>query len=145
MRLSRYTDYAMRVLIHLASHDDGHSASISVISKRYGISQNHLMKVVHNLGKAGFIATVRGRSGGIRLARPAGEISVGAVVRHAEDGFNLVDCATCLIAPACGLPSVLNEATAAFLAVLDKYTVADLTVRRSDLRALFGLDLVVVE
>jgi Rrf2 family nitric oxide-sensitive transcriptional repressor len=142
MRLSRYTDYSMRVLIHLATHDDGHAASISTIATRYGISQNHLMKVVHDLGKAGFIKTTRGRSGGIRLARPASEIGVGDVIRHVEDGFDLVDCQSCLIAPACGLPNVLNEATRAFLAVLDKYTVSDLIARRPDLRTLFGLDAV---
>jgi Rrf2 family nitric oxide-sensitive transcriptional repressor len=143
VRLSRYTDYALRVLIHLASHDDGKSSSISVISKRYGISHNHLMKVVHDLGKSGFIAATRGRNGGIRLARPASEIKVGDVIRHAEDGFALVDCQSCLIAPACGLPSVLNEAISAFLAVLDKYTIADLAIRRVDLRLLFALDAVV--
>jgi len=136
MRLTRFTDYAMRVLIHLASHDE--PASIAGVAQRYGISKDHLMKVVQDLGRAGFIATTRGRTGGIRLARPANEIVVGDVIRHTEEGFDLVDCGACIIARACGLPNVLNEATAAFLAVLDRYTLADVATRRFDLRTLFG-------
>src|ERR1700761_7282470 len=136
MRLTRYTDYAMRVLIHLGAREDELS-SIAGIARAYGISQNHLMKVVQDLGKAGYVATQRGRGGGIRLARPAAEINLGAVVRHSEEGFQLVDCDDCLIAPACSLPRVLNEAVGAFLAVLDQYTLEDILVRRHDLRALF--------
>ncbi len=98
------------------------------------------MKVVQDLGKAGFVRTVRGRGGGIALARPADQIVVGQVVRQTEEGFQLVDCSQCLIAPACSLPRVLNEATAAFIAVLDKYTVADLLDRRSQMRTLFGIN-----
>ena len=138
MRLTRYTDYAMRVLLHLAARDDG-LASIGEIARLYDISQNHLMKVVQDLGKAGFVRTVRGRGGGIALAMPADRIVVGQVVRHTEDGFQLVDCTACVIAPACTLPRVLNEATAAFIAVLDKYTVADRMDRRHQMRGLFGM------
>jgi Rrf2 family nitric oxide-sensitive transcriptional repressor len=138
MRLTRYTDYAMRVLLHLAARDDG-LASIGEIAGLYGISQNHLMKVVQDLGKAGFVRTVRGRGGGVALAVPADRIVIGQVVRHTEEGFQLVDCGGCLIAPACSLPRVLNEATAAFIAVLDKYTVADLMDRRHQMRPLFGI------
>jgi Rrf2 family nitric oxide-sensitive transcriptional repressor len=138
MRLTRYTDFAMRVLIHLASHDE--ASSIAQIAKRYDISHNHLMKIVQDLGRAGFIATSRGRFGGIRLGRPANKINVGDVIRHTEEGFDLVDCNSCLIAGACGLPSVLHEATSAFLAVLDRYSLADIASRRGDLRLLFGSD-----
>jgi Rrf2 family transcriptional regulator, nitric oxide-sensitive transcriptional repressor len=138
MKLTRYTDYAMRVLIHLAVNDRD-LASIAEIARAYDISQNHLMKVVQDLGGAGYVETVRGRNGGIRLGRPADQINVGELVRHTEAGFDLMDCPHCLIAPACGLTRVLNEATAAFLGVLDKYSVADLVGRRPDLRALFGL------
>lgn len=138
MRLTRYTDYAMRVLLHLAARDDG-LASIGEIARLYDISQNHLMKVVQDLGKAGFVRTVRGRGGGIALALPADRIVVGQVVRHTEDGFQMVDCDNCVIAPACSLPRVLNEATAAFIAVLDKYTLADLMDRRHQMRGLFGI------
>lgn len=138
MKLTRYTDYAMRVVIHLGTHDDRLS-SIAEIAAAHGISHNHLMKVVQDLGKAGYVETVRGRNGGIRLGLPAAEINLGALVRHTEAGFELVDCGSCLIAPACGLPSVLKEATRAFLAVLDKYTVADLLGRRNALRELFAI------
>lgn len=138
MRLTRYTDYAMRVLIHLAARPD-ELCSIGEISRAYGISQNHLMKVVNDLAREGFIASSRGRSGGIRLGRPAGEINVGAVVRHTEEGFELVDCGSCVIAPACGLNGILNQALAAFMAVLDRYTLADLSVRKAELRGLFGI------
>jgi len=138
MRLSRHTDYALRVLIHLAAHD-GRPSSIAQISRAYGISENHLMKVVHMLGRAGFIVTMRGRGGGIRLARPPEEIGVGAVVRHGEAGLDLADCPSCIIAPACGLSGVLAEAMAAFLAVLDGYSIADVTIRREMLAQLLGI------
>jgi Rrf2 family nitric oxide-sensitive transcriptional repressor len=138
MRLTRYTDYAMRVLLHLAARDDG-LASIGEIAALYDISQNHLMKVVQDLGKAGFVRTVRGRGGGIALARPADQIIIGQVVRQTEEGFQLVDCTNCVIAPACTLPRVLNEATAAFIAVLDKYSLEDLLDQRHQMRALFGI------
>lgn len=91
MKLTRYTDYALRVLMHVAARPERLS-SIGEIARSYGISQNHLMKVVHDLRKSGFLAAVRGRSGGIKLGRPAGEIVIGEVVRHTEDGFDLVEC-----------------------------------------------------
>lgn len=137
MRLTRYTDFALRVLIHLATHPD-RLCSIGEIARAYDVSQNHLMKVVHDLGKTGYITTVRGRAGGLRLARAPEAINVGEVVRHTEEGFDLVDCATCVIAPACGLTSVLGKALAAFMNVLDGYTLADLTTKRSALRKLLA-------
>lgn len=136
MKLTRYTDYALRVLIHLAAHEN-ELASIGRIATRYGISKDHLMKVVQDLGRAGFVETMRGRNGGLRLARPASEINIGELVRHTEGGFDLVECGSCVIAPACGLPRMLAEATHAFLATLGRYTVADLVARPADLRALF--------
>ncbi len=138
MRLTLYTDYALRVLIYLAARPEARS-SIAEIAKAYGISQNHLMKVVNELARAGFVASMRGRSGGVSLARPAAEINVGAVVRRTEDGFELVDCGQCAISPACGLTGVLAEAVTAFLRVLDSYSLADLVNRKRDLRALLGL------
>lgn len=138
MRLSRHTDYALRVLIHLSARPD-RLASIAEIARTYAISENHLMKVVHMLGRAGFIRTVRGRGGGMALARPAGEIGIGAVVRHSEPDLNLADCGGCVIATACGLTGVLGEALGAFLAVLDRYTIADITGRRSELARLLGV------
>lgn len=136
MRLTRYTDYAIRVLLYVGSRPD-QLCSISEISAAYRISQNHLMKVVNDLVREGYVASARGRFGGIRLGRPASEINIGNVIRHTEDGFDLVDCGSCVIAPACGMTSVLNQAMAAFMAVLDSYTLDDLLVKRLDISALF--------
>ncbi len=130
MRLTRYTDYALRVLMHLAARPE-RLATIGEMARVHRISQNHLMKVVHDLRKEGFVDAVRGRSGGIRLARPATEIMIGAVVRHTEESFDLVDCGSCVIARACSLTGVLAEAMRAFLAVLDRYTLADLVATRA--------------
>lgn len=139
MRLTRYTDYAMRVLLYAGAQEDGRLSPISEISRAYDISQNHLMKVVNDLVNAGYLESVRGRFGGVRLARDAAEINVGAVVRHTEEGFDLVDCASCVIAPACGLTGALAEALAAFMRVLDGYSLADLFANRRDLGALLGI------
>ena len=138
MRLTRYTDYAMRVLLYAGAQEEGRLSPISEISRAYAISQNHLMKVVNDLVDAGYLESVRGRFGGIRLARPATEINVGAVVRHTEEGFDLVECGSCVIAPACGLTGALGEALAAFMKVLDGYSLADLLVKRRDLAGLFA-------
>lgn len=135
MRLTRYSDYAMRVLLYLAARPD-RVCPIPEIARVHGISQNHLMKVVNDLGKAGFVASTRGRAGGIRLAVPAAEIRVGAVLRHTEDDFDLVDCPTCILSRGCGLSSALDEALAAFMAVLDGYTLADLMGRRRQMLSL---------
>lgn len=138
MRLTRYTDYALRTLLHLGTRPDA-VCSIAEIARAYGISQNHLMKVVNELGRAGFVTSLRGRSGGIRLARPPAEISVGAVVRHMEADFALADCPDCVIAPACGLSLVFDEAVRAFLGVLDRASLADLLGQRAAaLRALLA-------
>jgi len=135
MRLTRYTDYSLRVLIHLALHHD-RLCSIGEISRVYGISHNHLMKVVNALARDGFVETTRGRSGGVRLARPAEQIAVGEVVRRTEEGFELADCSSCLLAPACGLTSVLAQGMNAMIAVFDRYTVADLVGDKTALRRL---------
>ncbi len=137
MRFTRYTDYAIRVLLHLAAHD-GQTVSIQEIARAYGISKDHLMKVVQQLSGAGFVAAQRGRGGGLRLGRPAAEIRVGDVVRLTEDGFQLVDCATCKVAPVCGLPRSLNEATAAFLAVLDRQTLDKIVADQAAARRLLA-------
>ncbi|OYY70596.1 MAG: hypothetical protein B7Y12_11340 [Rhizobiales bacterium 24-66-13] len=97
------------------------------------------MKVVNDLSRAGYVESVRGRFGGIRLARPAESLNIGDVIRHTEEGFDLVDCSKCVIAPACGLTKVLCEAVAAFLQVLDRYTLADLIGRRAALAGIFSL------
>lgn len=136
MKLTRYTDYSLRVLLHLAAHPD-RLCSIAEISRAYGISENHLMKVVHDLGKGGFVTTARGRGGGLRLGRPAQLISIGEVVRYSEDGLDLVDCESCVIAPACALTVLLDDAMGAFLAVLDQAMLADMLPDAERLRRLF--------
>ena len=134
MHLTLHADYALRVLLYLAAHPD-RVVSTGEVSDAYGISKHHLVRVVQGLGRHGFVEVRPGRSGGVVLARPPSEISVGQVVRHMEPDFHLVECFeprtnTCPIAPACGLIGVLNEAARAFQATLDKYTLEDL-VRRS--------------
>lgn len=137
MHLTRYTDYSIRVLTHLSTYSDRLSC-IAEIAKAYGISQSHLMKVVQDLGQSGYVETVRGRHGGIRLRKTAADINLGALVRHTEKHFDLVDCPSCLIAPACQVSNVFTQATRAFLAVLDQYTLADMMVRRNQLHRLFS-------
>ena len=136
MRLTGYTDYSLRVLLYLGGRPD-QLCSVAEISRAYGISQNHLMKVVNGLGRLGYVASARGRTGGIRLARAADQISVGQVVRETEDGFDLVDCQRCVISSACGFASVLDEALTAFMNVLDSYSLDDLLHRRVSVQALF--------
>ena len=128
MRLTRYTDYALRTLIYLGLNEPRQS-SIGEIARAYGISENHLTKVVHQLGRLGLVRTIRGRGGGLRLALDPAEIVVGAVVRRTEEDLALVECfsgGACAITPSCRLRRALGEALAAFLAVLDGYTLADL-------------------
>lgn len=136
MKLTLFTDYSMRVLLYLGARPD-RLCSIGEVAQAYGISQNHLMKVVNQLARSGDVESVRGRSGGIRLGRPPEEINIGALIRQTEDGFDLVDCGGCVVAPACGLTGVLKEALGAFLAVLDRYTLADLLTKRRDLASPF--------
>ncbi|PQA86825.1 Rrf2 family transcriptional regulator [Hyphococcus luteus] len=142
MRLNLQTDYALRMLMHLAVNQD-RLCTIADIAERYGISKNHLMKVAHLLGRDGFIETVRGRAGGLRLARPASEINVGDIVRRMEADFAVVECfaggaGECAITPACRLKSVLKEALEAFLTALDAYTLDDLVRRNPRLRDLLA-------
>ena len=129
MRLTRYTDYSLRVLIYLGLQTERLS-SIREIADLYGISESHLMKVVQALGQSGYVATLRGRGGGLRLAKSPNEINLGDVVRNTEDDVALVECfaedGACRIAGPCRLRHVLKDALNAFFAVLDRYTLADL-------------------
>lgn len=124
MRLTRFSDYAIRVMLYLAARTD-RLCSIGEIAKAYDISQNHLMKVASDLAASGYVEAVRGRNGGLRLARPAGEINVGRLIRHTEGAIDLVGCGDCKLRSACGLPDPLAEALEAFFAVLERYTLAD--------------------
>ncbi|HKX22946.1 MAG TPA: Rrf2 family transcriptional regulator [Rhizorhapis sp.] len=137
MRLTLFTDYSIRVLLYLGARPD-RLCSIGEVARGYGVSQNHMMKVVNELVRSGYVESVRGRFGGIRLARAPEEINIGTVIRHTEDGFDLLDCGNCVIAPACGLTGVLKEAVGAFLSVLDAYSLADLLKRRADIAQLLG-------
>jgi Rrf2 family nitric oxide-sensitive transcriptional repressor len=143
MQLTLYTDYSLRVLIY-AGLNPRRMATITDIAKSYRISRNHLVKVVHNLATQGFIITTRGRGGGISLARAAAEINIGDVVRHTEVNFHLVECFdrehnTCPIAAACCLKGALHEAQNAFMAVLDRYTLADVLKNKEWLRTVLGV------
>lgn len=132
MRLTVLTDYSLRVLMYLGAAPD-RLATIQEIAHAYGISENHLMKVVHGLARHGFVESVRGRGGGLRLGRPATEINVGAVVRAVEYDFALVECLgsedTCRITNVCRLKRVLRQALEAYFQVLDNTTLADLVAR----------------
>jgi Rrf2 family nitric oxide-sensitive transcriptional repressor len=129
MRLTTFSDYALRVLIYLGVHP-GEISTVAGIAQSYGISANHLMKVVHYLGQQGYVETVRGKGGGMRLARAPERINLGELVRAAEEP-RLVECfeagsSSCRIESACALRGILAEALEAFFAVLDRHTLADL-------------------
>jgi len=130
MKLTSFSDYTLRVLMFLAI-DRSRLATIPEIASAYGISENHLMKVVHQLARAGVIESVRGRGGGVRLARDPDEIRIGEIVRSTEGEAPIVEClsgdpAACRIAPVCRLTAVLVRAFDALYATLDEYTLADL-------------------
>lgn len=137
MRLTLYTDYALRTLLYLGVHAD-RRVSIREVALAYGISENHLVKVIHHLGKGGFVDTLRGRNGGLMLSRPPERINLGDVVRHTEDDMALVGCMVppgkenaragegCVLASGCTLRGMLGEALGAFMAVLDGRTLAEL-------------------
>lgn len=144
MQLTLYTDYSLRVLIYLGVRP-GRQVTISEIAQSYKISRNHLVKVVHNLGNMGYIATTRGRGGGMVLALAPESVNIGEVVRKTEPDFDLVECFdketnTCPISPACALIKALKVARSAFLDVLDKYTLADVVANRSELAVYLKID-----
>lgn len=143
MRLTVYTDYALRLLMYLALREDG-LATISEVANSYGISKNHLMKIVHQLGVAGYVETLRGRAGGLRLAKRADEIGLGEIVRRTEPDMALVPCfspgdASCAIGSCCVLRGALDKARQAFVETLDSYTLSDLVKPRASLRALLAI------
>jgi Rrf2 family nitric oxide-sensitive transcriptional repressor len=135
MRLTTFSDYALRVLMYAAAAGD-RLITIEETAKTYNISRGHLMKVVNILTRTGYLKGVRGRSGGFTLAEPPAAINLGAVVRATEPDFALVECfATgnqCIITKRCQLPGVLNEALNAFIHTLDRYTLADILLTRRD-------------
>jgi Rrf2 family nitric oxide-sensitive transcriptional repressor len=143
VHLTVQTDYSLRLLMYLALKEDG-LATIAEVAESYGISKNHLMKVAHQLGLAGYIETVRGRRGGLRLAKPAEAISLGEVVRKTEPDMAIVVCfepinAHCAIRPSCVLRRALQKAYLAFVEVLDGYTLGDLVKPKTPLRTLLAI------
>jgi Rrf2 family transcriptional regulator, nitric oxide-sensitive transcriptional repressor len=142
VQLTYYTDYSLRVLMYLAIKH-GRMANVSEIAERYNISRNHLVKVVYNLARGGFIKSYRGKGGGIELARDPAKINIGDVVRYTEGPPRPVECFDveknrCVIASACALAAILAEACDNFSATLDRYTLADLLRRRSRLANILG-------
>lgn len=129
MKLTRFSDYAMRMMLDLGRRP-GELVSIAALAKTHDISQNHLMKVVSDLVNAGYLESVRGRSGGIRLARAPETINIGELLRHTEDDLNLISCGDCILVRGCGFKGALGEAMEAFMAVLDSYSLADLLTGR---------------
>jgi Rrf2 family nitric oxide-sensitive transcriptional repressor len=140
MRLSLFTDYSFRMLIHVAARDP-ELVTISEVSQGYGIARNHLTKIAHELGRAGYLETIRGRNGGMRLAKPATEIGLGEIMRLGEGASPLVECfdpATnrCIITPACHLKHLLADACESFYANLDQHTLAEIVTRPKELLSL---------
>lgn len=135
MRLTMMTDYAMRLLMYVAQRPD-RLCTIAEVARSYDISEAHLMKVTHQLGLAGWIETVRGKGGGMRLAHRPEDINVGAVVRRMESDFQITECfgdtRRCSLTGTCGLTGILNEALQAFLQRLDAHTLADVLPPRHD-------------
>jgi Rrf2 family nitric oxide-sensitive transcriptional repressor len=142
MQLTLFSDYALRIALYLASHPE-RRCSVDEISRAYGISRAHLVKVVQRLTELEIVSAARGRGGGLSLARAPEDVNVGALVRATEPHFDIVECFdmgtnTCPIAPACGLKGTLVRAQRAFLAVLDESTLADYLPRREKLLTLWA-------
>ena len=139
MRLTRFTDYSLRVLIYLSTHED-QRAAVAEIAQAYNISRNHLMKVILFLSAGGYVETIRGKGGGVRLKMNPDQIHIGALVRKAEEGSPLVECfssdSECCIEPVCILRDVFEKAVKSFYTVLDDHTLSDLIHNRVSLQRL---------
>ncbi|ACA89130.1 Rrf2 family transcriptional regulator [Shewanella woodyi] len=136
MQLTRYTDFGIRTLMYLALQPERETLfRIAEITEVFELSPNHVSKIVHHLGKLGYLETVRGKSGGFRLGMPASEINIGQLVRVLENSLAPIDCNKpyCLFTPACKLRGVLAEAVSAYLAVLDKHSLEDVVSNRQQL------------
>lgn len=142
MRLTLQTDYALRMLMYLALRR-GQPCRVTDVALNYGISHNHLLKVALRLGRLGYVTTLRGRTGGIALARRPEDVNLGDVVRSMEDGFALTECmrdgGRCTISPACRLKHVASKALEAFLTIFDSCTLADIAGNSSELAELLEI------
>ena len=146
MNITRFTDYSLRVLIYLSLHKE-ELVTIKEVAESYGISKNHLMKVVQELSLKGYIISIRGKNGGIKLGKAPSQINVGELVRMNEQGSTLVECLgednQCVITPACQLKHMLAEAMESFFLSLEKYTLADLVKdpEKEQLMEIFAIEL----
>lgn len=145
MRLTRQTNYAMRILMYCAAND-GRLSRIPEIARAYSVSELFLFKILQPLVENGLVATVRGRNGGVRLGRAASEITLFDVVRVTEESFAMAECfendaAECPLIDSCALNAALREALNAFFSVLERHTIADLVAKKVDMRGLLGIDL----
>ncbi|MBB5571529.1 MULTISPECIES: iron-responsive transcriptional regulator RirA [Rhizobium] len=143
MRLTKQTNYAVRMLMYCAAND-GHLSRIPEIAKAYGVSELFLFKILQPLTKAGLVETVRGRNGGVRLGKPAASISLFDVVKVTEDSFAMAECfeegvVECPLVDSCGLNSALRKALNAFFDVLTEYSIDDLVKARPQINFLLGL------
>ncbi|MGQ3891662.1 Rrf2 family transcriptional regulator [Legionella sp. CNM-4043-24] len=142
MQLTQFTDYSLRALIYISLQKG--SCTIKDITAAYDISNNHLVKIIHNLARLGLIKTIRGKNGGILMAAQPETINLGQLIVQLEPHFDLVPCfnkekANCCIAPVCRLKGVLHEAQAAFMRVLERYTLADVLHNKPDLSTLLNI------
>lgn len=136
MHVTTFSDYSMRVMMYLGLQH-GKLATIADIAQAYNISGNHLTKVVHHLAQHGYVETVRGKGGGLRLSRDPSTVNIGEMIRASEGDTGLLPCldkeGTCCIQPSCKLMAILREAQTAMFNVLDKYTLADLLTQKEPL------------
>ncbi len=141
MQLTLYTDYSFRVLLYLGVNR-GRLSTIAEIAERCSATQNHLVKVVHNLGREGYIQTMRGRTGGIKLKKEPEEITLTEIIRCTEVNLDIAECLrennTCHITEVCTLKGIFTEAQNAFINTLDQYTLADLLANKEQLTFIFG-------
>lgn len=142
MQLTRQTDYAIRVMMFLGIQENATLVTINEIAEYFSISRNHLMKIVHKLGQLGYIETLRGKKGGLRILKTPDEVNLGCLIRDFETTLEFIDCAKlgCPIQGSCGLVPVMHQAQDAFLKVVDKYTLANLLTNAADLRHLLGVN-----
>jgi Rrf2 family nitric oxide-sensitive transcriptional repressor len=136
MQLTRYTDFGIRILMYLAVQSERESLfRIAEVTSVFDLSSNHVAKIIHQLGKKGYLQTVRGKSGGFRLAKAADEVLIGQLVRDLEHSLSPIDCDSpyCRFTPICKLKGVLGQAVTAYLAVLDQYTLADIVSNKTEI------------
>ena len=146
MQLTLFTDYALRTLVFLALQPEQHLSTITEVADRFSISRNHVVKIVHQLGMKGYIDTIRGKHGGIRLARARAEINLGDLIADMEDMSCLMDCQRegCRLSPGCRFQSIMRKAMRAFMAVLAEFTLADLVRDEERMCDLLGLEIPIV-